>query len=105
MEMIMTIIASRTLIDLYEKNPAVCPSRSHVCTTCPNAIWHGTNNNLKAYCRIFFREEWNSADNKFKAYCDGNPTPPDVLLTDNNNVSDGESHINSAEIENVGNEE
>lgn len=77
----MAIIISKTLIELYEKNPAVCPSRSHVCTTCPNAIFHGTSTYLRGYCQIFFKEEWNSADNKFKGYCDGNPTPPDIKPT------------------------
>lgn len=96
----MTMIISKTLIELYEKNPAVCPSRSHVCTTCPNAIFHGTSTYLRGYCRIFFKEEWNSADNKFKGYCDGNPTPPDIKpTTEEEQLIDEVIAENSEEVE------
>jgi hypothetical protein len=47
------------------------PSSHTLCERCRNSVWVATPSDLRAYCRVLFKDMWSLADKQIILACDG----------------------------------
>lgn len=47
------------------------PHGRTVCEKCPHAVWHVTDNEIRAYCRVMYLISWSTKEQNEIKLCDG----------------------------------